>query len=130
MKKNISYQFRNQFRNKFFLKFWIGKAIIIIIVMLGVIIFFPHFFRSTYVVTVVSKRVITPDNNNYLIYTQMEDGSIRVFENTNNLLEFKIHSEDVYWELIINRKYEIKAYGLNIPLLSSYQNIIKVSGLK
>ena len=127
MIKNISYQFRN----KNFFKSKIGKVIISVIVMLGVIVFFPHFFRSTYIVTIANKRVIRRDNSDtYLIYAQMKDGNIKVFENTNSLLEFKIHSEDVYWGLTINRKYEIKAYGLSIPLLSSYQNIIKVKGVK
>ena len=126
MTKNISYKFRN----KFFLKFKIGKIIISIIVMLGVIIFFPHFFRSTYTVTIANKRIIRRDNiDRYLIYAQMENGDIRVFEDTNSLLEFKIHSEDVYWGLTINRKYEIKAYGLSIPLLSYYQNITKIKGV-
>lgn len=127
MIKNVSYQFRN----KFFLKFKIGKVIISVIVMLGVIILFPHFFRNTYIVTIANKRIITHDNiDKYLIYTQMEDGNIKVFENNNSLIEFKIHSEDVYWGLTIYRKYEIKTYGLSIPLLSSYQNIIKVKGVK
>ena len=127
MKKNISYKIRN----KLFLEFKIWKVIISVIVMLGVIILFPHFFRNTYIVTIANKRVIRHDNiDTYLIYTQMQDGNLRIFENTNSLLEFKIRSEDLYWGLIINGKYEIKAYGLSIPLLSSYQNIIKVSGLK
>lgn len=127
MIKNINYLFRR--RN--FLKFKIAKVIIIAIVMLGVIISFPHFFRDTYIVTVASKRVITRNNKNtYLIYTQKEDGNIKIFNNTNSLLEFKIHSEDVYWGLIINNKYKIKAYGLSIPLISYYQNIISVKGVK
>ena len=127
MIKNISYQFRN----KFFLKFKIRKIIISVIVIIGVIIFFPHFFRNTYIVTIANKRVITRNNiDTYLIYAQMEDGNIKVFEDNNSLLEFKIHSQDVYWGLTINRKYEIKAYGLSIPLLLSYQNIIKIKGVK
>jgi len=127
MKKNISYQIRN----KLFLKIKIWKVIISVIVMLSVIILFPHFFRNTYIVTIANKRVIRHDNiDTYLIYTQMQDGNLRIFENTNSLLEFKIRSEDLYWGLIINGKYEIKAYGFSIPLLTSYQNIIKVKGVK
>jgi len=60
----------------------------------------------------------------------MENGNIKVFKNTNSLIELKIRSEDVYWALILTYKYEIKAYGLNIPLLSWYQNITKVKGVK
>lgn len=127
MIKNISYQFRK----KNFFKFIIVKLIISVIVMLGVIMFFPHLIRSTYIVTIANKRTIRRDNTNtYLIYAQMEDGSLKVFENANSLLEFKINSEDLYWGLRINRKYEIKAYGLNIPLISSYKNLIKVKGVK
>ncbi|HEY8888848.1 MAG TPA: DUF3937 family protein [Clostridium sp.] len=123
MKKNISYKFRN----KIFLNIKLVKVIISIFVILGVITFLPHFFRNTYIVTIANKQVVIRDKiNTYLIYAQMEDGNIKVFKNTNSLLEFKIHSEDVYWGLRINRKYEIKAYGFSIPLLSSYQNIIKV----
>ncbi|MBZ9686700.1 DUF1523 domain-containing protein [Clostridium estertheticum] len=127
MIKNNSYRFRN----RIFLKSKIIKVIIILIIIVSVIIGFPHFFRNTYVVTITNKRVIRRDNiDTYLIYAQMENGSIKVFKNTNSLLEFKIRSEDVYWALTITNKYEIKAYGLNIPLLSSYQNIIKVKGVK
>ncbi len=127
MMKNIPYKFRNNF----FKKFKIKKVIITLIVMLGISIFFPHFFRNTYVVTIVNKREIIHDNvHSYLIYTQIEDGSIKVFKDMNSLIEFKMHSDNLYWALAINRKYEIKAYGLNIPLISSYQNIIKVKGIK
>ena len=124
--KNISYKFRN----KNFPRFKIKIVIISVIVMLGVIMFFPHFFRNTYTVTITSKRVISRNNvDTYLIYTQMEDGNIRIFEDANSFLEFKIRSADVYWGLTINKRYQIKAYGLSIPFLSYYQNIIKVKGV-
>ena len=127
MMKNISYKFKK----KNFLKLEIRKVIIIVIAMLGVSIFFPHFFRRTYIVTIENKRVIKRGNTDtYFIYSQMEDGSIKVFKNANSLIEFKFQSENVYWGLTINKKYEIKAYGFSIPLLSSYQNITKVKGVK
>ena len=127
MRKNISYLFRN----KFFSGFKLGKFIIIFFVILGVIVFFPHFFRNTYVVTIESKRIIEHDSKaTYLIYTELQNGDIRIFKDENSLLEFKIPSQDMYWGLRINRKYEITAYGLGIPLLSSYQNIIKAKGVK
>ncbi|WP_312887250.1 DUF1523 domain-containing protein [Clostridium lacusfryxellense] len=125
--RNISYRFKR----KPFMNFKIGKVIIIIIVALGVSMFFPHLIRNTYVVTIGNKRIVRTNNKNtYLIYAQMEDGNIKVFKNTNNLFEFKFHSEDTYWALTLNRKYEITAYGFNIPILSSYQNIVKVKGVK
>ncbi|MGH4139876.1 DUF1523 family protein [Clostridium sp.] len=126
MMKNTYYQFRT----RKFSSSKIVKLVISFIVLIGLIMIFPHFFRNTYIVTVANKRVITRGNiETYLIYTQKEDGNIKIFDNTNSLLEFKINSEDVYWGLRINRKYEIKAYGLNIPLLSYYQNIVRVRGV-
>ena len=117
MKNNISYLFR---RNKTYSRFKIGKIVIILFVILSVIIFFPHFVRGTYVVTIESKRIIQHENTaTYLIYTEMQNGDIRIFRNDNSLLEFKIPSEDMYWGLRINQKYSITAYGLSIPLLSS-----------
>ena len=128
MKKKIPYIFR---RNKTFSRFKLGKAIIIFFTIIGIIIFFPHFFRSTYVVTIESKRIIQHESKStYLIYTEMKNGDIRIFRNDNSLLEFKIPSEDMYWGLRINQKYQITAYGLSIPILSSYQNIVKAKGVK
>ena len=127
MKKRFSYRYRNRIS----LKPNIIKIIISTIVIFSIIIYFPHFFRNTYIVTITNKRIVKNGNSDtYLIYTQLENGNIKVFKNTNSLIELKIRSEDVYWALILTYKYEIKAYGLNIPLLSWYQNITKVKGVK
>ena len=93
--------------------------------------FFPHLFRSTYTVTITNKRIVKASNiDKYLIYTQMEDGNIKVFEDNNSLLELKFDAEDLYYGLGIYRKYKVSAYGLSIPEISCYQNIIKVEGIK
>jgi len=42
----------------------------------------------------------------------------------------KHNSEDLYWAISINKKYEITVYGFNIPLFSNYQNIVKVKGIQ
>lgn len=113
------------------LKSRIITTIIGIIIISGIFVLFPHFFRNTYTVTIASKRIKKQDNNiQYLIYTQIENGDTRVFKNTNSLLELKFDSEDIYGGLRINRKYEIKAYGFRIPLLSSYENIVKTKAIK
>ena len=123
---NILYKFRyNRFP-----RFKIKTIIIIIILMIGVIMISPHFFRSTYTVTIANKRIVRSNNvDTYLIYTQTQAGNIRIFKDANSLMEFKIRSADVYWGVIINRKYKIKAYGFSIPIISSYQNIINIKGV-
>lgn len=127
----FAYPYKRQIRNRFIHK-KTGVVLIIIftIALIGLITLFPHFIRKTYRVTITNKRIIKRDNTDkYLIYCQTEDGKIKVFENTNNLLELKFNSEDLYWTLSINRKYEIAAYGFNIPLLLRYQNIVNVKGV-
>lgn len=131
MRINNFYRLRFRFNGLRFSKFKIGVAIIGIIVTVNIIIFFPHFFRNTYIVTIANKQVKTLDNKKiYLIYTQMENGDTRVFESTDSIIEFKFNSEDIYGGLRINRTYEVKTYGLRIPLLSYYQNIVKIKGIK
>lgn len=103
--------------------------IIIIIVIVAGVILSPHFVRDTYKVTIINKRIaMDKDTNVYYIYAQTEDGEIKVFKNTNNFVELKYNSEDLYRAMSINKKYEIEAYGFDMPLFSNYQNIVKVKG--
>lgn len=134
MIKNNFNRFKfNRFKfNRFrFSKLKIGAVIIGVILMISISMFFPHFFRNTYIVTIANKQVKVQDNKEKcLIYTQTENGDTRVFENKDSLIEFKFNSEDIYGGLRINRTYEVKTYGLRIPLLSYYQNIVKIKGIK
>lgn len=119
-----------KFRSKKFYKFNIFLITIGIILMVGVVAFFPHLFRNTYTVTISNKQIKTYNNSDiYLIYAQTDDGRIITFNDTNSTLEFKLNSEDLYWGFRITKKYVIKTYGLNIPLISSYQNIIWAKGV-
>lgn len=119
-----------KFRNNNFINSKIG-AIIICAFIIVVIMFFPHFFRNTYTITITNKQILRRNNiNTYLIYGQTESGKIMVFKDADSFVELKFNSEDLYMAMQVNRKYQITAYGLSIPQLSHYQNIIKVKGLK
>ena len=87
----------------------------------------PHFDRDVYTATVKEKQVKRyNDKDKYLIFTELADGSKRVFENTDSLLEWKFNSSDIYAELEEGKTYNIKTYGWRIPILSDYENIIGV----
>jgi len=143
MPRNITNKFkyykfrRNRFRHNKFRRNSFRKSkkrilipLFIIIIIVIIIPLSPHFFRDTYKVTITNKRIVTVKNTEvYLIYALKEDGKVIVFKNTNNFLEMKFNSEDLYWAMSINKKYEIRAYGFNMPLFSNYQNIAEIKGI-
>lgn len=133
MIRGISYKFRhNTFRYNNFIRSRARVVIVIIgvIAIVSVIMFFPHLIRNTYKVTITNKQIIRRNNiDEYLIYAQTEDGRLRVFKDFNNFMELKFNSEDLYLAISINKKYEVKAYGFNIPLLLNYQNILSAKGI-
>ncbi|AND83877.1 DUF1523 family protein [Clostridium tyrobutyricum] len=114
------------------LRYKIIAAIVCSIIISVLISLIPHFFRNTYTVIISSKQIEKKSKNKtiYLIYTQMDNGTVKVFKNINSFPELKFNSQDIYGGLRINRKYKIRAYGLRIPLLSSYENIVKVQAVK
>lgn len=113
------------------LKLKIIKILLLCIFLCSIIKIFPHFFRNTYIVTIAGKQVKNQNTNiQYVIYTQMEDGTIKAFYNNNSLLELKFNSEDLYKGLRINMKYQIKTYGFRITPISFYENITTVKHIK
>jgi hypothetical protein len=95
----------------------------------------PHLDRETYRAFVTDKAVkidVSRDEDGadvtskYLIYTKLEDGAVRVFQNTDSLIEFKWNSSDIYGMLEKGKNYDIKTYGWRAPFLSMYENIIDV----
>lgn len=105
-------------------------VIIIILFTIGVGIM-KNMTEKVYQVTVTEKQVKRSDDaDKYLIYTQLEDGQVRVFENTDSLLKFKFNSSDVYARIQVNGKYRFTVVGFRIPILSAYENIIKVQKIE
>lgn len=87
--------------------------------------------ENTYEVTILNKEVKkTSDSYKYLIFTELENGEVRVFENTDSLLRWKFNSSDLYGELKEGGSFIINVYGFRIPLLSMYENIYEVEEVK
>ena len=49
-----------------------------------------------------------------------------VYENTDSMFMMKFDSSDVVRKLQPGKKYKIKSYGVRVPFLSMYRNIIDV----
>lgn len=109
----------------------IRLTILLIVLLCGMIAFFPHFFRNTYVATISNKYIKQDgDKKSYVVYAQLDDGSVRTFKDVNSAVEFKFNSDEIYGGLQVYRKYNIKTYGFRIPIFSVYENILKVEKLK
>ena len=90
-----------------------------------------HLDRDTYRARVTDKeRVYTKregEKSKYLVFTELENGKTRVFENTDSFLELKWNSSDIQGKLEEGKTYDIATYGFRIRLLSKYENITKVT---
>ncbi len=92
----------------------------------------PHLDRDSYTVTVTDKERVVKKNgetssSKYLVFTELQDGQTRVFENTDSFLEMKFNSSDIQGQLQEGGTYEIETYGWRIPMFSMYENIVGVN---
>lgn len=85
-----------------------------------------HSDRETYRAT-VTEKVVKKDSGEdiYLIFTKLQDGEVRVFENTDSLLERKFNSSDVYAKIQSGKTYDFSTYGWRFQPLSVYENILE-----
>ena len=68
------------------------------------------------------ERIVTKSGSSkYLIFCKN-----KVLENTDSLLYWKWNSSDMYNNLDKGKNYKLAVYGLRIPILSMYQNVIKI----
>lgn len=102
------------------------------ILLLGLVVTIPYVAKyannDTYEITITDKEVKKDgDSSKYLIFTELEDGTGRVFENTDAWFKGKFDSSSMYGELEIGKTYKIKTIGYRIPILSIYENIVEIS---
>lgn len=72
-----------------------------------------------------TERVNDRDSSYYLVFT--DKGTFRVAD---SLWVGRWNSSDLYGSIEPGHRYDIKAYGLRIPLFSSYPNIESVTESK
>lgn len=104
-----------------------------IAVLILVIICQSYFIKNTSTI-VISKvtgkeRVTTNGTDNkveskYLVFTEAE-----TFECTDQILVGKYNSSDVYGQIEIGKKYKFTVYGVRIPFLSQYRNIVNIEAV-
>jgi predicted membrane protein len=89
------------------------------------------FVTNEYTATVTDKVVKnSKEHSKYLIFTEAENGDVRVFKDTDALFRGKFNSSDIYGEIKVGKTYQFKTYGFRIPFLSFYENITDVDKVK
>lgn len=72
------------------------------------------------------ERVVTQDSSKYMVFTELDDGNVEVFENRDSLPMFKWNSSDIQAKLKPGKKYTATVTGWRIQFLSMYRNIVSV----
>lgn len=102
--------------------------------LVGIISCAPHCSRGEYVATVTDKERITETSTDsegrtrvsskYLVFTELDNNEVRVFQNTDSLIEWKWDSSNMQARLKKGERFKIETYGWRVPFLSMYENIV------
>ena len=90
-----------------------------------------NFNDTEYTITVTDKeRIYTgsggSSSSKYLVFGDDQNGNSLVFENTDCFIRGKWDSSNIQGQLKKDNTYKITVIGYRAPLLSWYQNIIKI----
>lgn len=104
---------------------------LVIIGLIAVLSIGTSFNDHTYTITVTDKeRINKNDDSYYLIFTEKQDGDTLVLKNEDNLFRGKFNSSDVYAQMDVGCAYEVTVVGFRFPLISMYENIIKIEPIE
>lgn len=105
-------------------------TIIFIYIIVYTLVFVPlsHLNKNCYyvLITQTSIHFSRYGEERYLVYTKLPNGTIRVFENVNSLIEGKFNSSDIHATLESGKWYRINTYGFRWHMLACYENILTV----
>lgn len=94
--------------------------------LVGSWVFFPYVSAREVTITVTDKeRAPSNKGGHYMVFSKGE-----TFKNEDSWMYFKFNSSDVQGALEMGKTYKVKVYGLRIPLLSKYRNIVKYEEVK
>ena len=115
-----------------FYKLCIYITVLVIAITLAIVFSFND---KTIVVTITDKeRIVTTTSESvsskYLVFGDNNVGKPVVFENTDNIFRWKWNSSNIQGQLKEGKTYKLTVVGYRIPILSQYENIIKVEEIK
>lgn len=91
--------------------------------------FIPQLKHTVYHNITVTEKAIkrsSSSDEKYLVFTKDQNGQVRVFENTDNMISNKFDSSDMFAQMKEGETYDIETVGYRVPFLSMYENIISI----
>ena len=107
----------------------VGVVIIALVIIIGIVITCTNYYSTkTYTATVTDKFVKNyEENSTYLVATELEDGTTRVFSVEDTLIKWRWNSSDVYAQIKVGKTYKFEVIGWRIGFFSKYENVITFS---
>ena len=110
------------FKNLKYMKKLTLIAVFIVVISFIVLSLNKDKFTKNITIKVNEKeRVLDNNSSKYLIFTDKG-----VYQITDQLLFGKFNSSDLYGELKIDSTYTITTFGIRIPVLSLYPDIVEI----
>lgn len=110
---------RNNKRN-----IWITWAVVIFIAFAGIFTWVSYTTTETFTGEVTGKIVKRyNDNDKYLLFIALDDGTTRTVEMTDSVLVHRWTSSDDFGRIAVKGTYIFKTRGMRIPIISEYPNV-------
>ena len=106
----------------------IGAIVIAILVLvIGIGMVKSYYSEKTYQISVTEKDIKNyGDGGKFLVFAELEDGTIRVFSIEDTLIKGRWDSADDYARIHVGESYTVTVIGWRVPFLSWYENIIEI----
>ena len=106
----------------------IGAIVIAILVLvIGIGMVKSYYSEKTYQISVTEKDIKNyGDGGKFLVFAELEDGTIRVFSIEDTLIKGRWDSADDYARIQVGESYTVTVIGWRVPFLSWYENIIEI----
>ena len=112
-------------------KFRFFIYLILCVIFIFFVLFMYYNSEKEYTVTITEKVVKNYNSDSkYLIFAEDSKQNMNVFEIEDTILYFRWNSSNLYGQLKVGQKYNIKVAGYRVEILNLYQNIISAEKLE
>ena len=112
-------------------KFRFFIYLILFVIFIFFVLFMYYNSEKEYTVKITETVVKNYNSDSkYLIFAEDSKQNMNVFEIEDTILYFRWNSSNLYGQLKVGQKYNIKVAGYRVEFLNLYQNIISAEKLE